>query len=462
MRSGALKRHIDDMASGGSPPKPWERAGAGGTSSAAIPTSTTTATATATDTAATPALPNRPDSLNSIATRTASNYSTPYNRTSPYSSPYGYGTAYSSPYNRLGGGMYGSSMYGGGMYGGGMYGGGMYGNSMYGMNGMGMNGMPGQDQSLTQTMNMSTQATFQMIESIVGAFGGFAQMLESTYMATHSSFFAMVSVAEQFATLKQTLGSVLGIFTLMRWIRAAIAKLTGRPPPASSKELTPAAFAAFNGSAAPGAEGAAPRPSRKPFIFFVVAVFGLPYLMGKLIKALAASQEAEQQRQLANAPLQADGQPLDPSKLDFCRLLYDYTPTPQPGQTLQDGIDLEVKKGDLVAVLSKTDPMGQPSEWWRCRARDGRMGYLPSPWLETIQRRPQQGQIAPKSNASSPVHSRVNTMTGSAGSRANSLAVTEKEKMGVEKGEREKVPVMVKGKPTDVSVESFQRQMFNS
>jgi hypothetical protein len=28
-----------------------------------------------------------------------------------------------------------------------------------------------------------------MIEGIVGAFGGFAQMLESTYMATHSSFF---------------------------------------------------------------------------------------------------------------------------------------------------------------------------------------------------------------------------------------------------------------------------------
>lgn len=35
-------------------------------------------------------------------------------------------------------------------------------------------------------------ATFQIIESIVGAFGGFAQMLESTFMATHSSFFGTV------------------------------------------------------------------------------------------------------------------------------------------------------------------------------------------------------------------------------------------------------------------------------
>jgi peroxin-13 len=84
----------------------------------------------------------------------------------------------------------GSSMYGGG-YGGmnSMYGGGMYGGGGYGMNGM--PGQPGQDPSLTQSFNQSTAATFQIIESIVGAFGGFAQMLESTYMATHSSFFGM-------------------------------------------------------------------------------------------------------------------------------------------------------------------------------------------------------------------------------------------------------------------------------
>ena len=75
------------------------------------------------------------------------------------------------------------SMYGGygGMYGGmgGMYGGG------YG--GMPVN--PNDPNSLTQSFNQSTQATFQIIESIVGAFNGFAQMLESTYWATNSSFF---------------------------------------------------------------------------------------------------------------------------------------------------------------------------------------------------------------------------------------------------------------------------------
>jgi peroxin-13 len=91
------------------------------------------------------------------------------------------------------GSMYGSG-YGSGMGYGGMGYGGMGGYGQYGGMGMGMGMggmMPGgpQDQSLTQTWNQSTATTFQVMESIVRAFGGFAQMLESAYMTTHSSFF---------------------------------------------------------------------------------------------------------------------------------------------------------------------------------------------------------------------------------------------------------------------------------
>jgi len=343
--------------------------------------------------------------------------------------------------------MYGGGY--GGMYGGGYgYGGmpGMYG----GMGGMG--GMPGDpnNMSLTQSFSQSTQATFQLIESIVGAFGGFAQMLESTYMATHSSFFAMVSVAEQFGNLRQTLGSVLGIFTIMRWIRTAFAMITGRPMPASGKELTPANFAAFNGKLPDGA-AAPPRPSKKPFIFFLVAVFGLPYLMGKLIRALAKSQEEEERRRLeANPQALGANQPMDPSKLEFCKVLYDFTP--EANANALEGVDLAVRKGDLVAVLSKTDPLGNPSEWWRCRARDGRMGYLPSPYLEPIQRR-QPAQITSGSQSGSPIASRAQTMTGT-GSVPGSRTGTMTEKVPV--------PPPVSGKPGDMSVESFQKSQFYS
>ena len=97
--------------------------------------------------------------------------------------------SYSSPYSRFGG------MYGGGGYGS-MYGGmgGMYG-GMGGQPGM-MGGVnPNDPNSLTNTFSQSTQATFQVLESLVGAFGGVAQMLESTYMATHSSFFGMIRLS---------------------------------------------------------------------------------------------------------------------------------------------------------------------------------------------------------------------------------------------------------------------------
>lgn len=112
--------------------------------------------------------------------------------TSPYNSMGGaYSSPYSSPYSRFGMGGYGGGMYGGyGGYGGGMYGG--MGGGMYGGMGGGM-GMPGDPNSLTNSFNNSTQATFQMLEGIVTAFGGFAQMLESTYMATHSSFFGKLT-----------------------------------------------------------------------------------------------------------------------------------------------------------------------------------------------------------------------------------------------------------------------------
>jgi len=166
--------------------------------------------------------------------------------------------------------------------------------------------------------------------------------LQYTVAATHlivlTKSTAMVSMAEQFGNLRQTLGSVLGIYTILRWSRTLLAKLTGRPPPADATALTPAAFASFTGAVTPGSVGSngqpvPPRPSKKPFIVFLVAVFGLPYLMGKLIKALARNQEQAMQHQQSQIGpngqlIGPDGQPqprsLDPNKLDFCRVLYDY------------------------------------------------------------------------------------------------------------------------------------------
>jgi len=262
----------------------------------------------------------------------------------------------------------------------------------------------------------------------------------------------MISVAEQFGNLRDTLGSVLGIFTLMRWIRTLIAKITGRPPPADATALTPAAFARFEGRSLPPPDGtpAPPKANRKPIIFFVLAAFGLPYLMSKMIKTIAASHEEEEKRRLALLRQQ-----IDPTKLEFCRVLYDFIPEQIAGGAVQ-GVDLAVKKGDFVAVLSKSDPLGNPSEWWQCRSRDGRVGYLPANYL-AVARRLGKPTAAITSGADS--------------SRANSLTsnVTRAHTLKSDAGEQpqdidEPVPAdaVPPTKPGDVTADSFQRSAFYS
>ncbi|PWN48891.1 hypothetical protein IE53DRAFT_346747 [Violaceomyces palustris] len=387
-----------------SPPKPWERAGATPTSDLATATTTTTIpTSTTTSSSSAPPIPERPSTLsNASALTNSSAYTNSAYTSRPYANSMGglgstYTSSYGSPYSRFGGmgyGGYGTGAYGGygsgyggyGAYGG--YGGG-YGMGMgMGMGGMGMPGQPG-DPSLTQRMEAGTAATFELISSIVGAFGGFAQMLESTFMATHSSFFAMVGVADQFSHLRNYLGQVLSIFAMARYIKNLALRLVGKKP---AIELDPREFGEFaaNGGAKGGAK--APRPSKRPLVFFFLAVIGLPYLMGKLVKLITAKQEAERQRleaagqagQLQPGMMpgqqQHDGAEaaLDPSKLTFVRALYAYPAT--------DPLELNLEPNDIVAVLSKHDPQtGEESAWWRGRTRDGRIGWFPAAYVESLE-----------------------------------------------------------------------------
>lgn len=299
--------------------------------------------------------------------------------------------SYSSPYSRFGssfGGGYGS--FGGGYGGYGQPGFGM--GNPYGM-GMGMGpgmgiGPDGQPISLTQRMEAGTQATFQLLESIVGAFGGFAQMLESTYMATHSSFFAMIGVAEQFASLRSYLGQVLSIFTLIRWIKGLLRRLTGRPElpteDAARLGLTPESFKAFaNGKPVDPAQPKPQAPSKKPLVIFFLTVVGLPYLMSRLVKMISAKHDAELIAR--GAQIGPDGRPLplppptqlgqdlvDPANLTFVRATHRFAAT--------ESQELALNVDDIVAVLTPKHERANAG-WWRGRMRDGRIGWFPAKWV---------------------------------------------------------------------------------
>ncbi|KAJ7669189.1 Peroxin 13, N-terminal region-domain-containing protein [Mycena polygramma] len=395
----------------GSPPKPWER---NGVTAAPLPQSAPTLASStpASQTATQPAVPERPAAFNAPSTSLSTAVS-PYGASAYGASPYSrLGTPYGGAYGGMGGlgglGSYGGS-YGG--YGGGMgYGGGGYGMSPYssmgmGMSpyggamgmggmGMGMNGMPLDANgmpipSLTQTLESTTQHTFQLLHSIVQTFSGVAQMLESTFMATHSSFFAMVGVIDQFGHLRNALGSVLGLFGLMRWMRDL---LTGAP--AAGRPGMQGEFREFiNGRPVLGPQPQAPpgpKPSKKPLIFFLLAIFGIPYAMTKLVHIL--NERARNNPSAALLPGQPMP-PLDPATLTFARALYPFTPTTPS--------ELALKENEIVAIMGKLDPRtgsevdprtqfenGDDSvQWWKGRTREGREGWFPRKWVEVLEKK---------------------------------------------------------------------------
>ncbi|EPB87881.1 hypothetical protein HMPREF1544_05288 [Mucor circinelloides 1006PhL] len=386
-----------------SPPKPWEVNNSNGTAVVTSPTAAASLTtsnapdvparssALADSSISTPA---RPASYGTTGYGSAAFGSTGYGSTgygsTGYGSMGGYGSSYGgygstgygmNSYNRYGssyGGLgssyggYGSSYGGYGGYGGG------YGMNRYG-GGFGRMGGPGgpDEMGLTQRMEMGTRPAFEVVENIVGSFGGFAQMLESTFMATHSSFMAMVGVAEQLGFLKNYLGQVFSILALYRFVRKIIDKVTGRTPVGKPLEMNVMEFQNFENKVA-AASG--PKMSRKPLIIFLLMVVGLPYMMHKLIKLISVTQQKQMALQ-GVVPGAAPGSAaaIDPSKLEFARAMYDFASESQ--------MELNLKKGDIVAIISKLDPTtNATSQWWRGRLRDGTMGMFPANYVEIIQK----------------------------------------------------------------------------
>ncbi|ODV87019.1 hypothetical protein CANARDRAFT_185428, partial [[Candida] arabinofermentans NRRL YB-2248] len=391
-------------------PKPWEVSSGTSSTTAGSTSGITSGSSSISGGSSAPELPSKPSTLISPTSSTS--------------------TSARSSYGSYGSGMYGGSTYGSGMYGGSSYGSGMYGSSYgsgmyggsrfggmagsYGMNGMNnpmmMNG--GLNNGMMGSLQQGTEATFQLIESMIGAFGGFTQMLESTYYATHNSFFTMISVAEQFQHLKTALGSLFGIYTLMDWAKKVLMKIKGAKNNLSVDEFKKFQKKLANGQeSSNGVNGGTSnnnnnnnnnnnRISLKPLVLFLAAVFGLPYLMKKLVTRLAVQQQRmleqqgsegyigvqtqtqQQQQQLQQQQLQSQSQlqpSIDPKKLEFARALFDFNPE-------NEDMELKLKKGELIAILSKIDSDGEESNWWRCRSRDGRIGFVPYNYLEIIRR----------------------------------------------------------------------------
>ncbi|KAH9959406.1 Peroxin 13, N-terminal region-domain-containing protein [Russula dissimulans] len=429
-----------------SPLKPWERSGtiaaAAGTAASTVSTSPAPAVGASASAPALPTSTSMPASAGSTSSSTppsvpprpASFMSPTASTTAPFSSPF------SNPYNRFGAASYapyGSSLYGGmgslggyGGYSGYGYGGygmngmytGAYGGMGMGMGGMGMYGQPGMphdsaNPSVTQALESTTATTFALLHSVVQTFAGLAQMLESTFMATHSSFFALAGVVDQFAQLRNALGSVLGLFGLVRWLRDL---LTGRRTAAGEMRGEFREF--LNGRPVHGPatrpQQRPPNASKKPLVFFFIAFLGIPYAMHKLVKILMERAAQQQQEQLQLQQQQRHGggagvgasaggvvatpngqtlPPLDPSQLAFARAAYPFqASTPS---------ELSLQENEIVAVMGKLDPntgmevdprIEVETEWWKGRTREGREGWFPRKFVEVLGRKAAAPEAAKK------------------------------------------------------------------
>ncbi|KAJ1729962.1 Peroxisomal membrane protein PAS20 [Coemansia biformis] len=269
-------------------------------------------------------------------------------------------------------GGYGMGGYGMGGYGMGGYGMGGYGMGGYGMGGYGMGGPMGQQapMSLTQQLDASTRSTFQLVESLVGAFGGFARMLESTYFATHSSFMAVLGVMDQFGMLRSSLTSAVGSTFAYDGLRRLASRITGRPVDVNKNDLDAGHFAEYERRS---------RISKRSLLLFLAVVVGLPYLMTKAIRSIASRQRRLTAQQLSRAGSGAGGPggAMRAVGMEFVQAQYDFAG--------ESKTELSFKRGDLLAVTSKVDIWGKPSEWWRGTAQDGREGIFPATYVSAIQ-----------------------------------------------------------------------------
>lgn len=159
--------------------------------------------------------------------------------------------------------------------------------------GMGASGHP-YGLPMFSNAHQHIDATFQSIQSIVQAFSSISIMLESTYMAVHSSFRAVMDLADHFARLKDGLTGVLSltaIFNTIKWFYTRILYMFNmvNKDQVWSDSLSAASNAIEIGQKSILEHGKA--QSSWPILMFLGVAVGAPYLIYQFQKPSGTSTE---------------------------------------------------------------------------------------------------------------------------------------------------------------------------
>lgn len=378
-----------------------------------------------------PTLPPKPDHLGATtstptsAPAAAGSSSTVQNNTLGSQYGTGYGTGYGSQYGTGYGSTYGmggyGSTYGMGSYGlGSSYGMGGYGSS-YGMGsygGLGGYGM-GRYGGMGGMGTGEPNSALSLLESLLLTFSSLTTLLESTYYATNNAFMSIGGVMAQIGTVGGVIagvggmvgelkGEIMGLVkNIIKWILKSLTDLLklggveglvgvrgitmlkkfmtkmGLNDTETGKEMI-GEFKKWREN--PSQIDKQSRKSKlMPLLMFIAVVAGVPLVMKRLAAYHEQQQQAQQQqRQLLQGNTQQSlvvetaaeknlsAASMDPRKLTFAKAQYPFNPE---GEN-----ELKLAQGDLVAVLN------EEGEWWYCRTRDGRVGYVPANWLSVVKK----------------------------------------------------------------------------
>ncbi|KAI9625999.1 hypothetical protein H4Q26_015987 [Puccinia striiformis f. sp. tritici PST-130] len=148
------------------------------------------------------------------------------------------------------------------------------------------------------------------------------------------------------------IGKILSLFDLLKWAKSYI---TGKSSSTSSDKWSET-FRNFDPrkSTSDAKNGSEPRPSRKPIVIFFLTVFGIPYLMNKLVRSIMNKQREQQASRSKPTNEQQITLSVDPNKLSFVKAIHPYHPTQLNNNNHQLEQELKFEKNEIIAVLAPT------------------------------------------------------------------------------------------------------------
>ncbi|XBW37701.1 hypothetical protein QEN19_003285 [Hanseniaspora menglaensis] len=196
------------------------------------------------------------------------------------------------------------------------------------------------------------QQSLSLLETILITIGSTTQLIESSYVAAKGLMHTFKEIHIQFQSLKKDFRN--GVLSMIYLLKKFL--LIKRDKTSLSGDE---------------------KKSLKRLLIFVGLITGIPVILKRFIsfpdQPVSFSSKAENTI--------SSGDLINPSNAQFIRATYEYIPASSTSG------ELAIKKGEILAVISKKDAFGNKSQWWKVRNKIGESGYIPSNYIEILERK---------------------------------------------------------------------------